>query len=720
MRLPSFQRPRPGSATLLRSAWWPFLSLLAINLFLSRLSGTDLAPILAALVLLAAVLFFQYRTGTAPRGKGSLSSREFLGNFPQAWWWVLLVLVVFLRFYHLDEPWPWPNRDEGLHGMLGLGLARHWSWQFFYTFGQHPPLLIWGLRFFLAWFHSPFLGLWLMPALAGFTAWVLGTLALRRVLSRSQALVGSALLGLGFWPFYAGRWCQQGSLILPWEMLCFLLLALVLKEKVPAKQKGWVAVLGFVTGLGSLTFTVWPVGAVMVALGLFAGGKGAPERRRELPLYFLSALSLALVPFLWAAIHEGFGRHLWSMSAASGWFPAGHQAMTVLSYFAALFWGRWQEDACYTADSGGFLDPLWGAVFFVGVVRLWAGRKDPFFRWILAGGLLGLVPGLLSMNVEMFRVIGALPFLYLITALGAESLLEKVKGRTTRRAVLFGALALALAWNGYRFLQYRVDPELHADHWSGEKGALEYRRAWRMLGQIARDQGPGWIFTEFLETPDDQTPWVTSYAFNAADNPALDPARVRWAALFVDRDYGPYLTAALPEGRAFELGQGLSQSLGRCLFLVPVNERTRARLEEWRQAHVRFRALSDAIDSINGPEAYETVQGLFRQMQEEPLPDPFVVCWFWEKKAQFLYDHGFQEHYEEQCDALRHALKGLPLFHLHYELGCLLMRRGHWEEGRRELESALKQRPGDPSVRNALSVLQDLEKKAGSPPTSRR
>ncbi len=71
-------------------------------------------------------------------------------------WFGVIFLALFLRFFHLTSFHLWPTGDEGLHGFLAIPLVEKWDWQFFDTVGEQPPLLIDSLVRFYQWSDSPF------------------------------------------------------------------------------------------------------------------------------------------------------------------------------------------------------------------------------------------------------------------------------------------------------------------------------------------------------------------------------------------------------------------------------------------------------------------------------------------------------------------------------------------------------------------------------------
>src|SRR6185295_1821727 len=168
-----------------------------------------------------------------------------------------LATGIFLRFYKLDSIFGWPTGDEGWDGTLALELSRHWTWRFFFTTGQSPPLPVWAATGLMKLGFSPFFSLWFPSALASTATLVLGYVAARQFFSKSFSLVCGSLLALSFWPLLTARIAQPGIWLPLWACACFYLLGRFLKSA-PEKEGREAALLGFVTGLGPLTFSSWP------------------------------------------------------------------------------------------------------------------------------------------------------------------------------------------------------------------------------------------------------------------------------------------------------------------------------------------------------------------------------------------------------------------------------------------------------------------------------
>ncbi len=688
--------------------WVCFFIFLVSNLLLSN-SGVPLSIKLVVFIfgILAPLVFLARR----PMEPNSWAGRDFLPSASTGVWFLLGLAAVFIRFYHLETLFSWPNTDEGLYGVLAIDQDQKWSWRFFYTFGQNPPLLVWVLSFFFRIFKSPFLALWLLPALASTLTIGFFYLALRAYFSKSIGFIGFCLMAFSLWPFYFGRWCHAGALIPPWECICLWLLAIFLKEADFSRKKKWAGLLGFAVGLGSLTFTPWPFAALALIAAFGASVLNDARKNRVLIFYFGIPFFAALIPFFIGVWREGYGEHIEAMAAWSGWFALTRQGLTIVSYGASLFWGTLEGDSIYTADSGGMLNPVWGAAFFLGAAQLYRERAKVWARWTALSFFICLLPGFFSMNVEMFRVIQVLPFLLGITALGLAVLLARIP-IPWRGAAFFILAALSAGMDGTTVLRaHGLNPDSAAAARSGLP--LGEIRAYKILKDTSVHFGNGLIFTEFSQSAFDQTPFVTSYGFNCAENPKLDPAKAQWAAVLTTVDYRDFLSPRFTGARWFWLDPDVPS--GKTLLgLIPVNPDNRALLTRWTQAHHYFRELSRGIFNIQGDATCLAAENLIEQPPSILQGDRFLESCYWRRRAQFYYDHNYAVHYQDQLDALKQAVaEGYPTSDLDYQLGSLLLRKKEWRDSRAAFEAALRLNPGDPDVKSALNLLTFREKEVG-------
>ncbi len=146
---------------------------------------------------------FKYKNPVKWKFFGFTTKRSF-GSFWAYW------LFPFVSF-RLTQFYLWPTGDEALHGFLAVSLLKSWNWQFFYTVGEHPPLLIWMLALLFDVFKSSFAALWFLPAIFSIVTIPVGYLCAREFLSKSASALFCFFLAFSFWPVYFGLFLPSRS-----------------------------------------------------------------------------------------------------------------------------------------------------------------------------------------------------------------------------------------------------------------------------------------------------------------------------------------------------------------------------------------------------------------------------------------------------------------------------------------------------------------------------
>jgi 4-amino-4-deoxy-L-arabinose transferase-like glycosyltransferase len=699
---------------LLRTDWAYFLIFALSNAVLSSPEPPVFLKILVFFLgIVAPLAAFFFIPSLKAGAKEEIGVSEIFPPLPS---WVLLLVLsaaVFLRFYKLNSLFIWPNQDAGWIGLYAIQLGEKWDWKFFQTFGQEPPLTVWAMVGLLKLGVNPLTAVSLLPALLSLMTVVMGYLACRQYFSSSFSLITGSLLALSYWPLLMGRICQQGIWLPFWVCLCLFLFGKMRACDDEGRKVRWAVALGVGGGLGSFTFTPWPVPALVLVALVFRQKETKSFHAKRHQWFFLGAFLLTLIPFAVAAVRENFGTHLWAMSATSGWFPFHHWCMTVLSYISALFWGTLQADTIYSALQGGLLNPFLGALFFLGLSAMIRFRRFSGTGWILASLFLFLLPGILSMNVQMLRVAQVLPLVVGITALGLQRLLLGFS-RPLRFWMFLGLMTASLGFDVSRFMKAMPNPETSGPQVFQMGIAVQDWRAFQVLKQVEAQWGPGWVFTEFTSSWSDQTPFIAAYPFNAAENPNLPPSPVRWAAVFTDIHYQPFLAPRFPNAQWYALDRDLPGAPGLLMGVLPVNEKTIATLQRWRDAHRYFRQLSFDMLDISEPRTYSAASDLFQRRPPALGLDPFLEACYWEKLSDFYYNFDFRDHYEDQVHALGQAIeRGYTASHLYYRLSSLLIRKRRFTEAKTLLQTALRLYPRDEDIQTVWSLLQEQEKGNG-------
>jgi tetratricopeptide (TPR) repeat protein len=96
--------------------------------------------------------------------------------------------------------------------------------------------------------------------------------------------------------------------------------------------------------------------------------------------------------------------------------------------------------------------------------------------------------------------------------------------------------------------------------------------------------------------------------------------------------------------------------------------------------------------------------------------DRFLESCYWEKAADFYYNHDFKNHYPQVVGSLQQAIdRGFPAAHLYYDLGSLYLRKRNFNGARQAFLSALKTDPKNKPVLQALLLLDKAASKSAVP-----
>ncbi len=363
--------------------------------------------------------------------------------------------------------------------------------------------------------------------------------------------------GLEFHRRFLGTVLPGEGLLLFWQLV--LIGALGWFWKSPHRSLPFRAlVTGILTAIGLyvsflLLLTCFFVSLVLAYLCLSKGRKGFKNY-----LLFLAGFLPPALPMIGLMGFSGISskviwRPIWS--GAEGSISWLHQFATFFSYPASFFFGSIDQSYWNFGPLwGGFLNPLLGAGFFLGLTRL----RDPFKLGLegalILGLLLSLPPLLLGTTVEFAQDFQILPFLMWIVTMGSASLAQDLKPRS-RWPVIIVFLLLSMALDGWHLFGV-----FH--QWSLTKAMTpglaikspERYKAFQVLEQEQpNNEGPGLIFSDFVSDIYDQSLLVSTYPFNAARNPRLDPLAAKWAGILCELHYEAPLQARFPKTLFFLL-----------------------------------------------------------------------------------------------------------------------------------------------------------------------
>lgn len=610
------------------------------------------------------------------------------------YWILVLVLGLAVRLSPLFMPGNWPTWDDARFAYYPIELLNHWRWTFFFSPTQHPPLFHWGMALFYRLVPPSLTALWLYPALCAMGALALSAWAVRRLCSGSFAFLWAFLMAFNFWPLYAGKFCMYMTGLVFWE--CFTLAAFALWVKPPeGRWKGvGLPLSGLSVAAGFWVSISWPVVALaasIAAVVLFRKDKKAGMGRLA---FFFGPVFLSALLFAWVSLNDRNGVHIHQLWAFAGGMDPLRQLMDSATNFTILFWGGDLQNA-YGPVSGGVLNPLEGACFFLGLLELWRFRGRAWA--LLSAAALGLLmaPGLVTRNFDLFRNTQLLPLLLWVAALGAGRILLSIAPRTR-------AFALGLALPLCLFLDLR---QVWLTYQPGASGAnqpssLAMAKAYPLLEDVARKQGPGYLLFELRPHESDQSLAVATYGFNATVNPGIKEDQVFWVAVVTDADYRPFLEKRFTDGQWWNLYDGKNpdpQGVNLALGIIPVGNDRMDFVEKWVRADRALRAI--VWEGANVPENGNDA-ALFPELARAyPLfqGDPFLESVYWEWTFNF---HGWENafgdkdvalHGPAMLEAVRNELgRGYPTALFYNDLGAYLARMGDIPGAKKAFEKALK------------------------------
>ncbi len=606
--------------------------ILSLLSFVSFPFWAETLVVIVGLILPLGFILWRY-SKSLPRE----TAPAFLESFPVMGFWIWVIpgmLAVLLRFWGLTNFLVWPQADEGFSGLAGIELSRHWDWRFFYSDGQSPPVLDWICALFFKATNFYFFNLWFPPAVFSILTLILGYLAARQYFSRSFSWFLAGLIAFSFWPLYLGRLCLQVVMFPPWEMASFWALGKFLKAR-HAFRIRWACGLGFVVGLGAYTYVPWVFIPILVSLILlFETGFPQKENFRNFFIY-LFFLVLGASWFITACFREGYGDHISSLWAGKTVFSWTHHLGVIFDYFNILFWGFAGEVPRYIPFQGGYLNPLLGALFFLGLAEAWRFRKLPLVKVLGVAFALFLLPGVLSANVQGLRIVPLMPLALFLSAFGFQSLTK-----TWMPSNRFGlAVVLLIATAGldvHRLVQPYLDPgQYDATFRKIDKNPALFH-AYQLLMPWSR--GAGLVFTDF--TPErDQTLRGATYPFNAAWDKSLAPGRSQWAALLAEKEDMGLLSQRFPGAVWTKLGPGSGEGFDLVLGVIRVTRGNYDALMAWAGIPFSyFQGLSSAMNEVKNKRTYDDALDKFNHPPAEVTADPFLkVCW--ERRTLEFYHH---------------------------------------------------------------------------------
>jgi hypothetical protein len=515
----------------------------------------------------------------------------------------------------------------------------------------------------------------LIPAILSVAAAYLGYFTFKRFFHPPIAILATYFLTFSFWPIFMGRQNIFGPIILLWVMITTAALARWFQStKLKRKNEAWTAGLwiasGFWVGIH------WPLIAgtlLFVAWALQRKSFFRPEWNTVLSLSGIGFLIFVLL-----AYRAGYGEHVRqcfvfaSKSNLPPWFQ------NISDYSSGLFWSG-PGHFVFGPIHWGIINPIFGALILLGSLEAFHCRQQKRYLFILWLIPISLLPGLVSRGTEFYRIFLVLiPFCGL-GALGLSRLVSSFRGmaRTAVIAMLlvcsFGidAFHWGVAYPNY----YRNLPRTDA-----YAPPFERIEAFQILRAKSQKDGPGLIFNEFLVSPENDL-FYTTYPFNAALNPRLDPTQCHWYALLVNANLKPYLQDEFPDVVWTTLApQQPTRTGGFLLGIGRILPENAGKISFWLDIQHQLQSVHHDMMHYEPKRTFVPTRFRLNQLRSLAQNHRFFQLILWEKTALTYEIEDNDERSLWACEnAWRH---GYPSAHLFFKMGMTFLKLGRTAEAR--------------------------------------
>lgn len=599
---------------------------------------------------------------------------EWTERIPGWVWPAFILLAIPLWLFCLIGP-RWLLPDEGLFGFLSLELSREWSWHFFFSPAQAPPLFNWLFALFIKLFGVSFFSMrWFL------LAFLLGILvilvwATRVFFKKSFAFLCLSFFCFGFWPMLTCKYVLGLSSVLFFQLAVLGVWGSFLRKKSFSVLTAFL--LGALLGLGFWVVIPWLLVLVVILPPVFMKWGTFKPQVKNLWIFVVPLILFSGV-FLVCSIGAMNGEHarwlLLNEATANGY----GRLRSVLSNLTSFFWEGHPYSA-YGPSWGGILNPFEGAVCFIGVLELIRNRKRSWAQWLMVSVFLFVLPGVVTSAYEINHDLLLLPLLVVICALGLGSLLKVLpEGRRWVAVCLFFLVSAGLNF----FHLYQANPSR-----SGLTTNCE--RAYETLNFYQKTQGPGLIFQDLSPDTQDQTMTLATYAFNAALNPKWNPSNARWAAVIVNANYRYFLSRRFPDSRWFDLGPDSFWNQGDlALVVLPVDVANQETLRNWMAYDLLMHRITTRLFFDTTGRQTPLVIRQLMDSESQTHGDPFLESLFCEK---VIFDLRQMVEPGRLTPWLHKAIeKGYPAPHLLTAEGLVLLSVGKGKEARKNFRQAVQ------------------------------
>ncbi|HVZ80102.1 MAG TPA: hypothetical protein VHE12_04785 [bacterium] len=619
-----------------RGPWVPFLGFFLTNSLLVYPPAFPWRPLVLAVGwgLPAFYLWKKWPSAKSGGPKGPLDAESFSVPWPLL---LLLFSIAFaLRMSGLTSLFLWPSLDEATRGFLALCGNMGSEGGFFRGFNQSPPTYISLIGLLLGWTHSPLFSLWFPPALASALCVPMGYWAARTLFPRSLSFLIASGFTLGYWPLLSGRIGLDWSLLLLWICLswwCWGWFQGVPRERILSRLVR-AFLLGSVLGAGSLVCTTWSIFAFGMTLLVLGSTLRERSGRGPLGAYAIGFL-LALTPFLRALTREEYGGHILASSLSGGTGLLGPLRMAK-DYFGCFFW---PVPAAYIPQEMGFLNPLAGSLFGVGLLALARNWKDVRGKVFFQLVLLWTLPALFFSVVEPFRLFQLLPLILLAIAVGIQTLLGSIP-KAGKGWVALALVAVSGAWDLGRLIRPYRDVPGHPGLFSTTGKSLEKFQAFWMVSDLSAGSGPGFFFAELVPDSTDMSLAYMTLPADAREFPVEPSPSIRWLAFLAPVHDLPSMVREFPGLRGNPLpSQVPGRMSDRFLAVLPLHDGDLASYKDWWPAFRVFWQADFLVTDLSNGRSRKGILDLLKRSYPALPKEPFLQSCFFEK---LLYHYAWE------------------------------------------------------------------------------
>lgn len=545
---------------------------------------------------------------------------------------LFIALLLAARCYRMTSLPFWPIGDEATDGLLAQDLSRDWKWNILFGEERALPVFFWLGALFFKVFPPSLFSLRLFPALVSLATVLLAYRTLAVFWNKRAAFLFAWVWAFCFWEWTLSRFYMVVILGPLFQLGVFYLLGRLGRSKGTGRETRWALVLGLGAGLGFWVLPSWPVVPLMILLFLFLLFRAERALLIRVVGLFLVSMVLTALPVLGARLGPG------AMAHYRGSFDLAAIPHSVYLYTQAFFVDG-HAGFPFGSDWGGLFDPILFGLFLLGLLK--GHRAFPWSYWWtgVACLVLGLLPGILSNGLELFRIDHAVPWVLLSVVLGIGAL-EEGLNTFRKRVGIFLLLALSFGLDAYNYTAHYSDPALAppGQQWRSPK----YSTAYRILRDYGNERAPVLLFSEFSMDYDNKTLNLACYPMDGLQNPGLAGRPVQWIALILKLDFAPYLTGRFPGTRVFSLPPDTDPErlIPFALFMVPADMFDAPTLALWRSADHVFREVNFKIKDKNPLAAWSVYSKVLMPQGSSFQGDPFLRTVFLEKYAFFYFISG--------------------------------------------------------------------------------